>query len=829
MQIGDILNGTYQVERPLGVGGQARVWQARHLRLPRRFAVKECPLVGGTPAEIAERRTLFERERDIVAALSHPGHPAIPKISDFWEEPTGLFIVLDLVEGETLIELLTRRGRVTAPEAIAWGRQICEVLTYLHNWVPPIIYRDLSPDNVILDRTGQLHLIDFGIARTFKPGQPQNTTALGKAGYASPEHLEGGKTQTDVRSDIYTLGALLFHLLTGQEPIPVVDRLKQRAGLQGGRSLVLPRTLNSHLSPAMEHCILTAMELEPNRRFQNARDMDRALAAASVPTSQGQPLPAPNEMSQQRLRTRPVDPSTAWGGASAPTATPPSLPPHPHPNQRSASPWPQDHPGEQGDIFPRAPITGPQPRSGLPPAISGSLGPAPIRRMPTGPTEPTPAPGISGPLPEQPARQTPQPYTGPMARVRAPGSTGLPSPTGPIGRVRVPGPTGPTGPISQASPPNAPTQNTPIPGHILSGLPASQRSQKLGSVSSSLPRMPVARRGPRLTRRQMLAGLGILGVAALGVGGAAFVLSRSRHTYAPLYTFDDDDLPVQCVGWSPNGRLLAGGGNNRLIKIWNMDSGKVSATLKGHTDFVQGLAWSSDGVAVASASADKTVLIWDALQGGMPTKTLSGHTDTVYSVAWSPNGNLLATASADQTVLIWDVEQSDQPKQVLKGHTDTVYSVAWSPDGTTVASASQDDTTKLWNPNAGGPPKRSFTNNSGFVRSVAWSSDSNRVASGSHDKIVTVWNADSSYPPAFTLQGPKDVVTSVSWSGDGGLIAAGSDDHTVTVWGAHQAGPAVITLTGHSASISSVAWSPDSTLLASSSVDNTIIIWQRQG
>src|ERR1051326_7477906 len=142
MQIGDILNGTYQVERPLGVGGQARVWQARHLRLPRRFAVKECPLVGGSPSDIAERRTLFERERDIVAALSHPGHPAIPKISDFWEEPTRLFIVLVLVEGETLIELLTRRGRVTPPEAIAWGRQICEVLTYLHNWVPPIIYRD---------------------------------------------------------------------------------------------------------------------------------------------------------------------------------------------------------------------------------------------------------------------------------------------------------------------------------------------------------------------------------------------------------------------------------------------------------------------------------------------------------------------------------------------------------------------------------------------------------------------------------------------------------------------------------------------------------------
>ena len=285
MQIGDILNGTYQLERPLGVGGQARVWQARHLRLPRHFAIKECPLTGGDRREVAERRVLFERERDILAALSHPGHAAIPKISDFWEEPDSLFIVLDLVEGETLIELLSRRGRVTMTEAINWGRQICEVLTYLHSWRPPIIYRDLSPDNVILYCSGQLHLIDFGIARTFKPGQIQNTTSLGKAGYASPEHLEGGKSQTEVRSDLYTLGALLFPLLTGQEPIPVVDRLKQRAGLQGGRALVMPRSLNWHLSPAMEHVILCAMELEPGQRYRNAEEMARALAACDPPRS----------------------------------------------------------------------------------------------------------------------------------------------------------------------------------------------------------------------------------------------------------------------------------------------------------------------------------------------------------------------------------------------------------------------------------------------------------------------------------------------------------------------------------------------------------------
>ncbi|HEU5367169.1 MAG TPA: protein kinase, partial [Ktedonobacterales bacterium] len=437
MQIGDIVNGTYQIERPLGVGGQARVWQARHLRLPRRFAIKECPLTGGDPRELAERRQLFERERDILAALSHPGHPAIPKISDFWEEPERLFIVLDLVEGETLIELLARRGRVTMLEGINWGKQICEVLTYLHSWTPPIIYRDLSPDNVILDLSGQLHLIDFGIARTYKPGQVQNTASLGKVGYASPEHLEGGKAQTDVRSDIYTVGALLYHLLTGQEPVPVVDRLKQRAGLQGGRTLIPPRILNHHLTPAMESCLLRAMELEPGRRFQNAVEMARALDTASMFPQTG-PLVAPNEANPQRLRTRPIDPAATFGGATAPTATPPSLPRHP----RSASPWPQEPPplersprspgsapGSSGNLppappAPRGPTSGPQPGGSLPSAISGKLGPSPLRRMTTGPAGAAPTPAPSGPLPEEPITARHRAYTGPVRSVGNAGKRG---------------------------------------------------------------------------------------------------------------------------------------------------------------------------------------------------------------------------------------------------------------------------------------------------------------------------------------------------------------------------------------------------------------------
>jgi serine/threonine protein kinase len=791
MQIGDVLNGTYRIERPLGVGGQARVWQAHHLRLPRAFAIKECPMTGLDPRERQDRRTLFERERDILAALSHPGHPAIPKIIDFWEEPDCLFMVMDLVEGDTLSDVLLRRRRVSEDEAVNWGKQIAEVLIYLHSWNPPIIYRDLSPDNVMLDRSGQLHLIDFGIARIYKPGQANNTVSLGKVGYASPEHLAGGKAQTDARSDVYTAGALLYHLLTGQEPVPVVDRLKHRAGLLGGRPLILPRALNPQISQGMEACLLRTMELEPAQRYQSAQELLYSLETGYVPPPLSYPS-GPDPFSP-RSKSRPVDPLATLGLADPLARTPPAPLPPP-----SMLPRPTSGPGINRGA---PPLTERPPQ--VPPRRTGQPGLMPGQVPPT-----------SGPQPPHPTDQS---------RPMSPRSPGVRPPTGPT--PEVPRFTSRLGVVRVAGSGQAPARTGPQPE-------APPHSPPTGSLlpvpvgRKPLPPAP-AKPGPLLTRRRVLFGLAGVAVAAAGVGGVVYFINRLRPPYVPLFTFKVDEVPVNCVAWSPNVPRLASGANNGLVRVWDAQHGRLDLTLTGHDDFVLGVAWSPNGQVLASASADKTIRLWNPFEGGDPEVVLTGHTDTVYSVAWSPDSRLLASASADQTVRIWDSGKGTLLR-TFTGHTDAVYSVAWSPSGSLVASGSNDGTTKIWNPNEDGLPLHSLDNHNGLVRGVAWSPNSKQVATATHENVVTVWNADRSFPPAYTLGGPTDALTSVSWSNNGALLAAGSSDESVTVWAAQKdARPSA--LAGHAGMVTGVAWSADSTLLASAATDKTIIVWQKQG
>src|SRR6266487_5639610 len=211
-----LLKERYRILVPVGQGGFGAVYKVEDTHEGNRhLALKEINLSALTSQEVIEATAAFNREVTLLSGLTFPN---LPRIHDFFTDREHWYLVTDFIEGETLEQYLkrTRNGRLSLKEVLDIGIQLCRVLDYLHTREPSFIFRDLKPANVMRTLAGHLYLIDFGIARHFKPGQPRDTIPLGSPGYAAPEQY--GRAQTTPRADIYSLGALLHQLLTGNNP-----------------------------------------------------------------------------------------------------------------------------------------------------------------------------------------------------------------------------------------------------------------------------------------------------------------------------------------------------------------------------------------------------------------------------------------------------------------------------------------------------------------------------------------------------------------------------------------------------------------------------------
>src|SRR5713226_7587231 len=217
-----LLNDRYRILEQVGQGGFGSVYKAADTSFGDRLvAIKEMEQKGLNVQEVEEAATSFKREALLLANLRHPH---LPRIYDHFSDSGRWYLVMDYIEGETLEVYLqqsvrdARSGKehLLVEEVLDIGLQLCAVLDYLHTRQPPIIFRDLKPANVMRTPERHLYLIDFGIARHFKPGQIKDTIPLGSPGYAAPEQY--GKVQTTPRADIYSLGVILHQLLTGDDP-----------------------------------------------------------------------------------------------------------------------------------------------------------------------------------------------------------------------------------------------------------------------------------------------------------------------------------------------------------------------------------------------------------------------------------------------------------------------------------------------------------------------------------------------------------------------------------------------------------------------------------
>ncbi len=272
---------------------------------------------------------------------------------------------------------------------------------------------------------------------------------------------------------------------------------------------------------------------------------------------------------------------------------------------------------------------------------------------------------------------------------------------------------------------------------------------------------------------------------------------------------------VSALAWSPNGCFITLGLKNGKILMRNANNRTNILTFAGHSGSVNTLSWSPDGRLLASGSEDKTVQIWQVWQTitGQRFRTYTSHSGPVNTLSWSPDGRLIASGSQDKTVQIWETN-TGLCLRTYTGHSGPVYALSWSPDGHLLTSRSEDETVQVWQ-TITGQRFRTYTGYSGLINSLNWSPDGRLFASGSQDKTVQIWEANTGRV-RHTYTGHSTLVEILSWSPDGRLLASGSQDKAVQVWEANT-GKHLCTYTEHSTDINALSWSPDGCLIASAS------------
>ncbi len=274
-----VLNGRYRILRSLGRGGMGTVYLAEHEQLRTLLAIKE--LERSTGEEAQDELKGYVQEATLLVKLKHPN---LPLVTDAFIENGRFYLVMDYIEGVTLESLIRQSGTsgLDCSRVVDWSLQIAEVLSYLHQQVPPVIFRDVKPANIMLQPDGMVKLIDFGIARRFNEGAGKDTTLLGSVGYSPPEQF--GRQQTDMRSDIYAFGATLHHLVTGVDPSQHPFKFKPAA------------QLNPDVPPQLSELIARCVQIDPDSRpdtmeevfqeLRNVRDrLTRTLGAQLLPES----------------------------------------------------------------------------------------------------------------------------------------------------------------------------------------------------------------------------------------------------------------------------------------------------------------------------------------------------------------------------------------------------------------------------------------------------------------------------------------------------------------------------------------------------------------
>jgi WD40 repeat protein len=753
--------GRFALRSVVGTGAFGTVYRAHDPQLDRTVAVK-VPRAGNPPG--GQELDRFLREARSTAQLRHP---AIVPVYEVGQENGQPYLVSDFVEGVTLDDRLSA-GPLPLRESAALVQAVAEALEHAHQH--GVIHRDIKPSNIMIRGDGTPAVMDFGLAKR-AAGEITMTLdgqVLGTPAYMSPEQAGGESHKVDGRSDVYSLGVVLYRLLTGELPFRGNPRMLLHQVLHDEPKS--PRSLNDRIPRDLETITLKAMAREPHRRYGTAA----AFATDLRHWLAGEPIAA-----------RPVGEfEKAWR-------------------------WTRRHPALVG-LMVAAGVAGLAiVAAGFFVAYNTRLQAAyrsEVAARKTAVEQRGLAVKAQGEA--QQALKTAVEQRGLAVQAQGEAQRALALANRYLYFLRV-------NQADAAWHDNQPERAS----DLLDACPPAERGWEWNYVDHQRHAFLLEFKGHTRTVTSVAYSPDGRRIASASSDGTVKVWEAATGQEA--LTFRGHTGGVTGVAYSPDGRRLASAGIDNTVKVWDAATGQEALTLRGHRSGVTGVAYSPDGRRLATASIDETVKVWEAATG-QEVLTLRGHWGAVNGVAYSPDGRRLASASNDRTVKVWEAA-TGQGAFTLHGHTGPVTGVVYSPDGRRLASASSDGTVKVWEA-ATGQEALTFRGHTGWVRGVAYSPDGRRLASAGIDRTVKVWDAETGQE-AFTLRGHTGQVTGVAYSPDGRRVASASVHGTVKVWDAATVQEEALTLRGHTGGVLGVAYSPDGRRVASASSDGTVKVW----
>ncbi len=727
--------GKYLLMREIGRGGMAIVYEAKDTTLDRRVALKmmiDNPYQD--PAEATQDEERFLREARFTASLSK--HPNIVSVYEAGVMEGKRYIVMEYIDGHPMSRW-RRMGSLSVRQQIVLIRDVALAVHFAHD--NGVIHRDLKPQNVLVDDERRPHITDFGLAKAAGENVSASLTAprmtVGTPQYMSPEQAKGLKT-VDRRADVWSLGVMLFEVLTGRPPFtgvtPIEILMKVVNNTVPTPTQVL-RGAHPALDKSIESICMRALTKDPRERYQTskafAEDLSRWL--------KGEEIRPAHPSGGLRMTTLPIP---AWVGRLVPYAITALI--------VAVIAWAILNQGNDQEESLRRSLARANEFMQDGDHRSAYVAYAMILRH--------------HPHSEEALRK--------MQRAK-----GMMEDAELIQRRN----------IEQEAQRQA---NEWAEVRIQQFRIEKEKAEKKAEESRRQTEVFAGR--PYLT----LSGhTNIILAIALNPDGkmlASSSFDNSIRIWDVKTNFTKRVLRgtfgfVLDLAYSPDGTRLLTGGTDAIVRIWDVATGETVVRLPGHAGPVHTVAWSPTGRHHASAGRDRIVRVWDAATGTL-LHQLSGHTDTVNDIAFSHDGLTLASASADGTIRLWDVATGHE-RHVLQGHTAAVRAVAFHPRGTLIASGGDDNMVMFWNAKTGAD-LHTRTGHTENVRCLTFSPDGNTLASGSRDKTIKLWDT-TSFTVTRTLVNHAAGLRTIVFAPDGKTMASGagdikiSEEGRVTVWG----------------------------------------------